>query len=211
MKYTIVTRAFEGPLFDRFQTYLPPPEVAEFLPLHGIDGFEGALDFLLQAVRRTSGKIVICDLDCFVFDWSAVGELVKDERDWIVSERSIPHRLSLPRYVGNPFFWVLDSDRAKTILGRVFENGKARQRVRNLYSEAGDVHAEPFWGLYYLLYYVHKLPVATIPVTTHADGIATQTPYLLHTWYSRDYGHDAEQTTRIDNLLSQLPCKPSIS
>jgi len=211
MKYTIVTRAFDGPLLERFKTYLPPADVATFMPLHGIDGFEGALDFLLQAVRRTTGKIVICDLDCFVFDWNAVGKLVEDERDWVVPERSIPHRLTLPRYVGNPFFWVLDSDRAKTILGRVFESGKARQRVRNLYSQPGDVTAEPFWGLYYLLYYVHKLPVATIPITTHADGIATQTPYLLHTWYSRDYGHNPEQTNRIDNLLSQLPCKPSIS
>jgi hypothetical protein len=197
MKFTIVTRAFEGPLFDRFKTYLPPPDVADFLPLHGIDGFEGALDFLLQAVRRTSGKIVICDLDCFVFDWDAVARLVESDPDYVVSERSIPHRLALPRYVGNPFFWVLDSDRAKTILGRVW----------NLYSAPGDVTAEPFWGLYYLLYYAHKLPVATIPVWTHADGIATQTAYFLHTWYSRDYGHDAEQTTRIDNLLSQLPCK----
>jgi hypothetical protein len=207
MKYTIATRAFDGPLYQKFLQTLPKSADVTFMPLFNFDGFEGAFDFLLAALQRTEGRLIICDLDCFVYKWEHLAELIEDERDWVVSERAIAHRQRLPRYVGNPFFWILDADRAKKTLPRITTSPKQKERIRKLYTMPGDAVDEPFWGLYYWLYYVQKLPVATIPVTEHPDGITTQSAYFAHTWYSRDYGHCPIQTARIDNILDFLPWK----
>jgi hypothetical protein len=189
----ITTRAFKGTLLKGFNDLLPKGDRRFGLhQIHGQDGFEGAFEFLWQVLDGPYRKIVICDLDCFVWDWNQVAELAKQEADVIVSERDIPHRLELAEHIGNPFFWIVDVDRAREVLQKY-----TKQQVR--YKEPYALpESEPFWGLYEILYGQERVPFTRLPVTTHADGIATVSDFFVHTWYSREFEHDPFHNKRIN-------------
>lgn len=193
--YAITTRAFHGTLFEKFKTTLPTNQRFERFFIHNADGFEGAFDFLWSAIYGPFDKIIICDLDCFVWDWVTVYKLALEDIDFIVSERDIPHRLALPEHIGNPFFWILDTYRARIALRDV-----NKEQIR-LAWQPYDPDNEPFWGLYDYLYNKKNLPYQPIPVRTLADNISTESDFFVHTWYSREYGHDPAHTTRINDLF----------
>lgn len=194
MSLVITTRAFKGALLKGFNDLLPTGDKRfGTYQIFGVDGFEGAFDFLWQVLDGPYRKIVICDLDCFVWDWNAVHQLAQQDADVIVSECDIPHRLELAEHIGNPFFWIVNVDRAREVL---LQYTKEQVRKKEPYAHPDS---EPFWGLFELLYGQHRIPYNRLPIRTHKDGIATVSDFFVHTWYSREFEHDPFHNKRIND------------
>jgi len=199
MKPTIITRAFPCELLTTFEQFLPAG--IPYVPKFGYDGFEAALDFLWDAIHETKGKAIICDLDFYIWDWRRIMNWAASPFDVIVPEAAISHRpQNLEQHIGNPFFWLVDCDRAREIL-----KGFGRDYVRHYEFEGKhETYDEPFHGLYQFLYGQKESALhITMPCTEHADGIATLCDdFGVHTWYSRDYGRVSAQTERINKLIN---------
>jgi hypothetical protein len=75
-----------------------------------------------------------------------------------------------------------------------------RPKERGTYDHNND---EPFCGLFY---YLHaKGNPLNLSAYIWADGLTTEllfnnSPFCLHTWYSREYGTNEDVTNRINNL-----------
>jgi hypothetical protein len=206
MIMTITNRAHPEPLKYQFSRLLPPPKWGKYEPTTEFDGFEGAFDFLWHAIHTYKGKVAVCDVDFFVWDWTEVHRIAWQNWDTIVSEASIPHRVAMPEHIGNPFFWVFDAPRARK---EIAASGLSKEGLRT-YGASGVMHAEPFWGLYDFLYRHGGLPYQPLDVTTHADGVATVTDFGVHTWYAREYTTDTHHRNRIDQHFQWAKSKQFI-
>jgi len=77
---------------------------------------------------------------------------------------------------------------------------------------------EPYFPFFLWLSQSHN--VLYLNANTHTDTISTilknqnGTPFLLHSWFSRDYGTDIYHTKRINSLISEcgiIPDEPTVS
>jgi hypothetical protein len=202
---TITNRAHPTELADKFSALLPPYQWAKYVPMYDFDGYEGAYDFLIDAIFRHRGRVIVADVDFFIFDWYECIKTAWSNADIIVPEASIPHRVTMPEHIGNPFFWVFDADRARAAIAK---SGLTREGLRT-FGASGVMHAEPFWGLYDFLYSTAKLPFQALDVSTHADGVSTVCDFGIHTWYAREYNQDKRHTKRINQHYQWAHSKKS--
>jgi hypothetical protein len=190
----ITNRAHPTELAEKFASLLPPYQWGKYVPTTDFDGYEGAYEFLIDAIFRHRGRVIVADVDFFIHDWFGCFKTAVNNADIIVSEASIPHRVAMPKHIGNPFFWVFDADRARAAIAK---SGLTSESLRT-FGASDILFGEPFWGLYDFLYGTAALPFQTLEVSTHADGISTVTDFGIHTWYARDYNQDKFHTKRIN-------------
>jgi hypothetical protein len=158
------------------------------------------------------------DEDAFILDFERLCELVA----WSARTGTacvgmsdggiVPIRRHNPNAL-NPFFNIIDLQQVR----RLWNVSECRSHMftghtmRELWPPEhiitpGAPYEFDDFETYYCFYFWLKavgLKMAWLTGTTHEDGTATLLndvsgrPFLLHTWYGRTFGRDAQQTSRI--------------
>jgi hypothetical protein len=215
MNLSIYTRTHSDSQLYPLAASLWPEGIARH-PLE-FNGFEGAADFLWEVINTAEGYALICDEDCFIYDWSRIEKMLTYLETGSKAVLAIPdggvteHRAGFDWFQLNPFFMLLD---APVIRRRIETSGLKRWQIDKMgyrpdldqyrpfwiLEEFGTVvksTAEPFHGLSVFL--VASGLVDFIKVEQHKDGISTDTGFALHSWYARDFEAQEERILAIYN------------
>ena len=210
----IFTRSASDVLYSRAESFWPTGirrhRCTDF------NYFHGAIDFLWHVIDTAEDIAIICDEDCFIYDWERCRYLLKylQTSGLVVGLNDgglIGHRNHEPWFQLNPYFMIIDCKNLRFACGDMLK--KDRQRINKLgYHFAIDQYrpsfidpdfgndyqpiCEPFHGLSCFL--VLNGLVTFIPAKEWQDGITTDTGFALHSWYSREYHVSQEQQERID-------------
>lgn len=179
--------------------------------------------YFYQLFSDTNCDIAInIDEDAFVINDNGILELiefmVKEEYIYCGMPDCITARHGNP-IVTNPFFNIINIKKIREKLDRAeidnFDYGKYKQELinrlpSNINCKNGSFEPfdiESYYTLFLWLAY-HFKPLY-LDADVFADGISTVLknhighPIVLHSWYSREYRKDAQQTERIESLYKQ--------
>ena len=213
-----VTRHNNDELYE-MMTSLIPVEVEK---IQSFDDWVGAVKYLEHILESETKLVVNIDLDCFIFDWSVVEELIKDMSNMGsklthcgASDSTMKGRANDSWVVMNPFFNVFNISNIPPIdFERAYHEGYRSEWFRQMSRYDIDIEmeaykqpfTEPFNGLFNTLFlYGNPLFLKT---REHEDGISTVLMYkdkefALHSWYSREFNFDEFHRERILNLYSE--------
>lgn len=198
---------------------LIPPNIT-VVPVTGFNNWWEASDYLYHIIDNGEGWIINCDIDCFIYDWSAVEAMVDEMKAGGFTHSGcheggdIPGR-SRSWVCMNPFFNVFHASRIRELKGARSWDDIKHEKYRPHFDRSkpdylGDninhVSDEPFHGLFYWLFNVGR-PLF-IRTSQHSDGISTDTGFALHSWYSREY---QTQKSRIHNLYEDAKHRSALS
>ncbi len=205
MKKQIVTRSQNDYLYNIMQELWDGDH--DFIRYKEFGGFQGAKDFILQVITNHSGVVIICDEDCFVINEGCIDTVVemmqKNFFAYVGVQDGgglISHRNN-SKYNINPFFAVFDCDKIKT---KLHEYDPSKDNEYGLACEKEPSFNEPYAGFFYWLNKsflgANLVDIATTDDTSTVLLLHGK-PFLIHSWYSRDYGKDKAQTLRIDKCI----------
>ena len=213
----IYTRSMSDQLYWKAASFMPDESV---IPRTRVLG-STALGFLLDAIADPSADIVVSiDEDAYLTDPDRLFALIDRVRSDGVALCGMPdggvcpHRYFNPRSI-NPFFAIINSAMIReSIASREFEgqdvestgllDGHPRNLLRHRY-QLGE--HEPFDQL--LVWIAENYPTLYLDASEHADGLTTvlqdpdSNPFLLHTWFTREYMRDPFHTRRINAIISE--------
>lgn len=193
MNIQVYTRSCNDKLYAMMRSLIPEDVVCH--QVKGYDGYEMAEPFIRHVLETAEDIAMIIDEDAFVYDWSKILWLAKQMiKGWkthagVSDCGTIEHRRFSWTTI-NPFFNILDCATLRATGGLAPVN-----------MPSGATMAEPFDPLYLQLWRVGK-PLF-LPASEHHDGISTDTYFLLHSWFSREYGTSDYHTKRIDSLYDE--------
>lgn len=218
MELTVYSRSNNHELWLKMREFIPAH--IECVEVTGFDHWRDASRYLYHIIENAKTRwIVNIDIDAFVLDWDIVDFLIKkmahqghSHLGVSDSKDVIPHRNG-PENSMNPYFNIFNTYKCRQLL-----HGQDKDLID--YFVGKGPNNEPFHGLFNFLHTSGNSSFV-IPLT-HYDGIAnllignkivsdenmkpkiiSNIPFLLHTWYSREYGTNPEQTERIDYFYKQ--------
>lgn len=219
MELTVYSRSNNHELWLKMREFIPAH--IECIEVTGFDHWRQASDYLYHIVYDCKTKFCInIDIDAFVVDWVTIENLI---REMIVNNSShsgvrddyntISHRDG-PDTSMNPHFNIFNSRLCKQILVN-----KPKDEIEFFHAN-GVYNSEPFHGMFTLLhtegkplYLKSKMHYDKCTNMIYGDSLVYEyptnpklkpsVPMLIHTWYSREYGIDPEQTERIDYFYEQ--------
>lgn len=174
-----------------------------------------ALSYLVQLVEDVDADIVVnIDEDAYVTNVSALKELIDHVIEHGYANAGVPdggvvhHRPFNPRTT-NPFFNVFNTRLIRENYSRDCYVGYPTSDddliahhpvglIRDAYTEGEHEPYDEFFN-----WLNATLPVLYLDGTLHADGLSTLVhnhagkPFLLHTWFAREFRRDAGHTRRI--------------
>lgn len=180
--------------------------------------------YLKRLLRSRADYVVNIDEDAFITDPAACAELIEYCIDKGIVNCGMPDGGVLPirthnPLVTNPFFNVLD---VRTLRLRFSEREMNKYAVhRSEYEQRTPYHLlrdgvsylyddfEPYYPFF--LWTSQNFETLYLDGAEHSDGYSTilrnhlGKPFLIHTWYSRDYGRKPFHTERIDRIINGLP------
>ena len=198
MRIAITTRSQNDILYARMERFLPGdlPRIRYM----GMNHWSDALTYLESILKLDYDYIVNVDEDCFITDWSKVLMHISIMQEHYCTHFGMPDSETFAKHrdnsdaVHNPFFNIFDVKKCREII--------ESHELMDDYEFGIDECFNDFFaklnedGKELIMY-----------VNTHDDGLTTYTSFLLHTWYSRLYGHDPEQTARINARYNEaLQC-----
>lgn len=205
MKKTIITRSQNDYLYNIMKDFWSPKN--EFFIHKEFTGYQGAKDFISNIFKNYSGIVVVCDEDMFITDESAIDSMIEtmtqNNYGYVGIQDGgglIAHRYN-SKYNINPFFAIFDLDKIKP----KFEfYDPSKDKEYGLKCEINPKFNEPYAGLFYWLN--KEVFGANLIDLGTTDGTSTVIRYFgkivgIHSWYSREYGKDKEQTERIDKCI----------
>jgi hypothetical protein len=205
MKKTIVTRSQNEKLYKIAKSFLSSEN--EFIQCKQFKGFEGAVNYLKWIFETQSGWVVNVDEDCFIINENLIDVCINQMKrnGWVYAGVPdggglIPHR-NKSKYTANPFFNIFNVDAIKEKYNSFsdiidFELIKEIETNYNL--------DEPFAWLFYWMF--KNFSSAEFSDIDSTDGTSTiinvnKKPMLIHSWYSRMYDKDVDQTERINKCI----------
>jgi len=207
------TRYNNPVLFERCQQLCPFPIIKG----EGFNHWTHAADYLEWIIEHGDDVAMNIDIDCFITDQSVLQALITDFKAGEYTHAGISDggclsgRNNISWAVMNPFFNLFASDWIKQSLPLSFREVEEvreygfRPEMNKLKPDFIPDYErsmwEPFNGFFNWLM-VHGKPM-WLHGDLHSDGISTVIkyqgkPFAIHTWYSREYNHNAEQKARID-------------
>ena len=190
-KIKVYSRSREGDTWDKMKTFIP--DEIECARVWGYDSWRGALYYLLDILNSDNDYIVNVDIDCFIYDWSIVNQIVSQLDESTMVFAGMPdncenshHRFGNYNQT-NPFF-------------NLFKVKECRRIVNQMsMDELNSFEKEPFEKLFEKLFEYGRLDLKG---KTHSDGISTiLANSMIHTWYSRDAEHQPRIETRFQESL----------
>lgn len=215
----LFSRSNNKVLFSMMKSLVPPD--IKCIEVEGFNNWFNAADYLYYVINAGNGFVINCDIDCFVYDWKKVYQLIGEMNYGGYTHLGphdggdIPGR-SRSWVTMNPFFNIFNTDKIKQLkggkkweeLGRaVFKPEWEKDKPDYLKLNYNHVKDEPFHGLFYWLYDVGK--PYFIKTTQHPDGISTDTGFAFHSWYSR-YFDTPTHNKRIVDLYEQAKYRCAI-
>lgn len=204
----VITRSANDKLYSIFKSFWNADN--EFIRVEGIDGFKGALDYLLFIINTFDGWVVSADEDFFLLDESSIDSLIQtmDKNGFVYcgvpDGKVISHRNNSEFNV-NPFFNIFNITEIKKKI-KDFDSVKDQEYQKAIELKYGGKHnlVEPFAGFFYWLTLNFKGAIFTD--VDSLDGTDTiiklnNKSFCIHSWYSRNYGTDLVQTKRIDTCI----------
>lgn len=216
------TRFNNQTLFDKCQSLCPYPIVKG----EGFNHWTDAATYLEWLIEQGDEYAMNIDQDCFITDVSVLNQLIEDfihggyTHAGISDGGCLSGRNNISWAAMNPFFNLFASDAvSRQIQAWCQTEGLDKECVRDFgfrpdfgmekppfIPEYEKSMWEPFNGLFNFLF--HYGSPLWIHGDLHEDGISTiikygGKPFALHSWYSRDYNHDAGQKKRIDALYNE--------
>lgn len=213
-KVRYVTRHNNDELYTMMNSLLP----IEVEKIEGFNDWIGAVKYLEHILESENHMVVNIDLDCFIFDWSVVEELIKEMKNGShcgVSDAAMKGRENCSWVVMNPFFNIFNIKNIPKInFAKAYNEGYRTDWDKDLQFYYPNVNIksyeqpffEPFNGLFNTLYlYGNPLFLDTRP---HEDGISVVLMYkdkefAYHSWYSREFNFDEFHRKRILNLFQE--------
>lgn len=185
--------------------------------------------YLKQLLQSKADYVLNIDEDAFITDPEALVELI----DYCIKEKIVncgmPDGgvLSMRGHnplVTNPFFNVLDV----RALREKFQECEMKKYAfhREEYEQKTPFHLlhqgvpyaydgyEPYYPFFIWISQCFK--TLYLDAVEHADGYSTillnhlGKPFLVHTWYSREYGRRSFHTERINRIMSEVPALASM-
>lgn len=180
----VFTRSRDLKLYDRMREFIPADIVChrctQFQEWHHAD------DYLLYILDNARGIAINIDEDCFITNWNMLESMAfwfdNDQLSFGgFLESHIDHRRHNWQYVMNPFFNIFSAG----------WNG----RIKKEWAIDGEI--EPFnW----LFAYMGAIGDRMVFEPSNNVGLETQNEFLIHCWWSREYGNDDYHTKRIDSI-----------
>lgn len=210
MKIAIATRSRSELLYHRASSFWPDAAQVPRHRITGMDHWRDAIHYLHALLDIDADVVVNCDEDCFVMDWGVVERVCEAVMGPGLVMAGMPdvlehchHRNNAP-FVHNPFFNVLRPAPIKAMLAG--HPTYANQVLLNVNPPGCRFH-EPFNAFFRVLF-DHAAGTVPLDGRDHADGMSTWlshagVPFALHTWYSRQYEHDAVHRDRIDARFAE--------
>lgn len=209
------TRFNNQALFDKAQSLCPFPIIKG----EGFNHWKDAATYLEWIIEQGDDYAMNIDQDCFITDDTVLAELIEDFKSGGYTHAGISDggclsgRNNISWAVMNPFF-NLFAPRAIDVLPAMPWKDIRDYGFRPDFNSRKPSHIpeyetsmwEPFNGFFnWLFEYGRPL---WLHGELHEDGISTiikykDKPFALHSWYSRDYNHDATQKARIDALYNE--------
>lgn len=188
-----------------------------------------ALSYLTRLVEDESADIVVnIDEDAVVIDLTALRGLIDHVVENGYANAGVPdggvvaHRTFNPRTT-DPFFNVFNTKLIRETYspdchvgfptsGTDLLQHHSEGLIRTAYQEGEH---EPYEEFFNWLNATH--PVLYLDARTHDDGVTTVVldhrgaPFLLHTWYAREFTRDPRHTRRILARIDEASGRPAIS
>jgi len=203
---TIYSRSNNDFLFERMKEFIP--EGYNIVKCDQFNEWHEADDYLYHIIDTCPTRWAInIDIDCYVFKWKFIFEIIDSMRKNDINRFGMPdsvkyhpQRFHSP-YSMNPFFNIFD---VVKIRGQKEKDGLSWEEISQ--TRIGRENNEPFHGFFQWLAVDSSADLMSTQM--HHDGMTTiGSNMLLHTWYSRFYGHDSPEgdyhTQRIDNVYKE--------
>lgn len=210
----VKTRHSNPALYAHMKSRLPG---YKFEPEEDFYEYPGALRYLYHILHKNDRTIMNCDEDCFITDPEALDDLFAymcgHGYDYCgMSDGGTHHRNNDP-VVMNPFFNIfmkcvtvdMPYHELKLCHNQEVKTDTLAQLAKVCRHKHEAQMSEPFNPIFrYLEKNFHPL---YLQAELHPDGVSTillnhkGVPFCVHSWYSRAYGVDPEQTNRIKALL----------
>jgi len=214
-KVKIVTRSMCDDLYHISQSSI-------FLPFERIRlELKTAEGYLYEILQSDADYIINIDEDAFIIDNCILEELVEY---CIINEIDVcgfpdggvlPIRMHNP-LVANPFFNIFHTKKIKNYFSyrvihsycehkKEYEKNTPFHLIRSPYSY--DCF-EPYYPFF--IWLSQNFIVLYLNGETHEDGISTilkdhnGNPFLIHTWYAREYRKNEYHTNRINRIIDSI-------
>lgn len=214
-KIKVYTRSMNDFLYKKAMSFIDLPYPKVRLLDTSADGY------LLDVISDEDADIVInIDEDAFVFDTSILTNLVEyvirnGYANCGMPDGGVVHLRHFNPLVTNPFFNIFNTKLLRTKIHEYNEQGYNVHKdsfidkcpLEMLKGAYEYVYFEPYYPL--LIWINQNFKTLYLSANTHKDGLTTilednnAQPFLMHTWYSRAYGADIKQTTRINNVIKE--------
>lgn len=223
MELTVYSRSNNHELWLKMREFIPAH--IECIEVTGFDHWRDASDYLFHIIENAKTNFIVnIDIDAFVLDWKSIEALAKHMENNNISCSGMPdsadycpHRSGPPSSL-NPFFNIFNAYMLKDMLDGRKDQTEWFQAKKNIpegsFKFNGDYfwgvqikNSEPFHGFFNVINDITS--VLKLKTIMHYDGVANMLlnhkdeEILIHTWYSREYGVNPEQTERIDYFYEQ--------
>jgi hypothetical protein len=181
--------------------------------------------YMYELVKQDVDFVINIDEDAFLYDKKALYSLLDYviENDYVNCGMRDGGAIGIRSFhplVTNPFFNILNIRKIKSVFDlKVIDNTpiylpKYDNLIPpNLNKEFMFCEFEPYYNFF--IWLALNFKTLYLNALVHSDTISTillnqnNEPFLLHSWYSREYGNDIYHTRRINNLYEE--CKQNIN
>lgn len=221
MKIEIYTRSMNVDLYRLSQSTINLPYPRRRRLFTSADGY-----FFDDIMRSKADFIINIDEDAFIVDNEKLKNLLEYVLDHNYINCGVPDGgvIEIRKHnplITNPFFNILnvaeirkkfkvnDIVRNYSVHKKEFEKFAPMHLMRSIYEFDFYEPYSPFF-----IWLATNFKTLYLDADEHNDKISTVVkdhlgqPFLLHSWYSRVYGKDDQQTRRINNLIKEA--KPDI-
>lgn len=223
--YKVYTRYNNEELFQMMRSFIPPD--VEVVKGEDFNDWTQASDYLHWVLEQDVDFAINVDLDCFIFDWPEVINLM--DFMWLrgfthcgIPDGGVLAGRELSWAVMNPHFNIFNVRDIRKIIDKV---GMSREMIDQhpflphweelrpkMINEKYTIGMhEPFDGLFHFLYRygrpfllrgVNEFMVMFDPEDITNTIYGLNRPFAYHTWYSREYNHTEYHKERIDKCFS---------
>jgi hypothetical protein len=180
--------------------------------------------YLIDLINDTEVDFVInIDEDAFLYDINSLQELILyvAENNYVncgMPDGGIVHLRHFNPLVTNPFFNIFNTKILRDKIAEYKEEDYNKHKDTYIDKVPFNIIKGPYEYVYYEPYYPLLIWISQnfktlyLTANTHKDGLTTilndhkGMPFLMHTWFSRFYGMDFQQTKRINNILKECEC-----
>lgn len=216
----VYTRSMNPLLYEKMKSLLP--ENIKLVQCETFMNWQDAREYLHYIINNTTEDWIInLDEDCFITDWSKVESLIEYMKENLYDYCGMPdggvssHR-SNSWVVINPFFNIFNASLIKKAYDKFtkeeidsirYNEDMEKYKPEFITGPINHDNNELYCGFFYFLFKYYR-PLF-LNADNHIDGISTilkdnnNSPFCLHSWYSREYLTVPEQRQRIDNLYEE--------